>query len=259
MKELVERGLKLLGEPRGFVKFTGNRAADELLNDLDSHPHAFVIACVMDRQIKAERAWLIPHSLRERAGGFELPRIRAFSLPEVENLMTNPEPLHRFPAVMSRNLLAAAEMIDREYCGDASRIWSGEPSSAEVVFRLLQFPGVGPKIGTMAANILARQFKVRFSDYSSVDISPDVHVRRVFGRLGLSREEAPVEELVYRARAIYPQFPGILDFPVWEVGRQWCRPKAPLCPRCYLAKVCPTAQRNERPNLGMQPTACGRD
>ena len=44
--------------------------ADALLNDLAHHPHAFVLACVMDRQIKAERAWAIPYRLARFSAGF---------------------------------------------------------------------------------------------------------------------------------------------------------------------------------------------
>lgn len=53
---LVEKGKALYNSPRELVKFTGNNEADTLLNDLEKTPHAFVLACVMDRQIKAELA-----------------------------------------------------------------------------------------------------------------------------------------------------------------------------------------------------------
>jgi len=101
--------------------------------------------------------------------------------------------------------------------------------------------GIGPKIATIAANILARDFKIRFADYYSVDISVDVYLRRVFTRLGLIAKGASVEEVVYRARALHPSFPGLLDLPAWEVGRKWCRPKEPRCIDCHMRDVCPTA------------------
>jgi hypothetical protein len=55
-EELVERDMTLLLAERVSTKFTGVRAADALLNDLKAFPHAFVPACVTDRQIKAEVA-----------------------------------------------------------------------------------------------------------------------------------------------------------------------------------------------------------
>ena len=54
---LVNRGEDLFNRAACPVVFTKNPEVDALLNDLTNSPHAFVLACVMDRQIKAERAW----------------------------------------------------------------------------------------------------------------------------------------------------------------------------------------------------------
>jgi endonuclease III len=90
----------------------------------------------------------------------------------------------------------------------------------------------------MATNSLARDFKIPMSDFYSIDISPDVQVRRVFTRLGLVAEGASNEEIIYRARAINPEYPGLLDLPAWQIGADWCRPKNPLCIECILNRVC---------------------
>jgi endonuclease III len=237
---LLRRGEELLHAPPRIVPFTNQPNANALLNDLQHHAHAFVLACVMDRQIRAERAWLIPHLFSQKIGGFDFRVLQQLSLAEVRKFMTEPEPLHRFPDRMSQNFHDAIQVIAEDYGGDASKIWLGKPPSAEVVYRFLQFRGVGPKIATMATNILARDFKVPLSDYYSVDISADVHVRRVFRRLGLVGKDATVEELIYRARGLHPAFPGLLDLPAWNIGRNWCRPSAPLCGSCYMQEVCPS-------------------
>jgi endonuclease III len=242
---LVERGEELFNRPACPVVFTKNPEADALLNDLANYPHAFVLACVMDRQIKAERAWTIPHRLAQELGGFSFERLLAVSADEFRKLFASLQ-LHRFPEIMSQNLHAAIEHINSVYSGQAARIWQRHPSSAEVVFRFLQFAGVGPKIATMAANILARDFKVALADHYSIDISADVHVRRVFWRLGLVSEGASAEAVIYRARALHPQFPGLMDFPVWEIGREWCRPAVPQCASCYMSPICPTSHQTGR-------------
>jgi len=84
----------------------------------------------------------------------------------VYEAFTRPAPLHRYPLEMSRNFHAAIERIADVYGGNAAAIWRRRPSSAEVVLRSLAFRGVGPKIATMAANILARDFKIRFADFA---------------------------------------------------------------------------------------------
>ena len=73
---LVEHGQTLFAAPREPIQFTRHPEADALLNDLGRYPHAFVIACVMDRQIKAEKAWLIPYTISEKLGGFSMEALR---------------------------------------------------------------------------------------------------------------------------------------------------------------------------------------
>lgn len=240
-ERLVEQGQKLFEAKKGLVKFTELPKANRLLNDLQNYPHAFVLASIMDRQIRAELAWLIPFRVSERLGGFYFSDLASLSVGKIRKLMQRPKPLHRFPEEMSNNFYQAIQRIKDCYGGDASRIWAGRPSSAAVVYRFLQFRGVGPKIATMATNILARDFKIPLGDYYSIDISADVHVRRVFYRLGLTAKDVTGEELIYKARAIHPEFQGLMDLPAWEIGRNWCKPNKPKCDECYMNKLCPSS------------------
>jgi len=232
---LVTKGKTLFDAPTDIVKFTSDERANRLLNNLDEYPHAFVLACVMDRQIKAEAAWLIPYRFATILDGFNFSTVERLAIEDIRVLMKN---LHRFPEKMSWNFFEATSTIRNRYGGNAAEIWADRPSSAKVVYEFLQFRGVGPKIATMAANILARELKVPFSDYFSIDISVDVHVRRVFVRLGLVNNNASIEEITYKARSLHPEFPGLMDFPAWEIGRNWCKPKQPICQECYMRDVC---------------------
>lgn len=242
---LVEHGEALFRAPKQLIQFTRKPQADSLLNDLTEHPHAFVLACVMDRQIKAENAWLIPYRISEKIGGFSIEALSALSRADVNRLMMEPVPLHRFINTMSDIFHSAVNRIVSNYAGVAAHLWTGRPASAEVVYRFLEFDGVGPKIASMAANILARDFKIPFADYFSIDISADVHVRRVFARLELCDSNATVEQVIYKARALHPEFPGIIDLPSWEIGRNWCKSRSPECGGCYMKDLCPTASRME--------------
>jgi endonuclease III len=124
------------------------------------------------------------------------------------------------------------------YQNDASRIWSGKPSSASVVYRFLQFKGAGIKIATMATKILARDFRIPFSDYYSIDISPDVHVIRVMRRMGLVTQDSTNEMIIYKARELNPTYPGVVDLSCWEIGRQWCHSQNPNCKNCLVNEEC---------------------
>jgi endonuclease-3 len=238
---LLDRGNDIFkNKGAAELDLSGNAEADKLLKDLTGNPHAFVLACIMDRQISYKRAWLIPYELGRRAGGSSFAFLKSLSKEKIIDLMASPTQLHRLGGKMMGALIhEALEKIADQYEGNPANIWNNKPSSAELVWKFLEFHGVGPKIATMAANILARDFKIPLADYYSIDISLDVHVRRVLPRLGIVANGAPDASFIYKARALNPEYPGLIDLPVWDIGQKWCRPTQPRCDDCSMTKVCP--------------------
>lgn len=241
VETLRNQGMKLLSEPIEPLSISGSIEVDAFLENLEAYPHFFVLGCVMNRNIRATRAFSIPYRISKEIGGAEFHTFLELNLATTEGYFRE-KGLHRYGEKMAGPFYHAVQRIHDQYGDDASNIWRGNPSSATIVYRFLQFEGVGPKIATMTANILARDYKVPMSDHYSIDISVDSHVNRVFKRLGLVAEAAGRDEIIYRARALNPDYPGVLDLPVWDIGRKWCHPRNPECASCYLAKYCPSSE-----------------
>ena len=221
--------------------------ARALVNDLERYPHAFVLACIADRQTKSDIARSLPHAIREAASGFEVDTL--LELPKSDWASVLASSGHRLATKMERLLPAAIRHIGGRYGGDASRIWANGSSGAAVARRFLAFDGVGPKISNMAVNILNRDFGIRLTR-PMPDIAVDTHVLRVFERLGLlgrlehsqlrSTQGKQQLRLQLRARELNPEWPGELDWPAWLIGRSWCHAgRAPECHECYMGSLCP--------------------
>ena len=238
LKQLIELGLARFRQPYKPIEFTKNKEADTLLNDLGNHPHAFVLGCIMDAQIKAEKAWMIPWEISKEVGGFGFFKLLQIEYKEFKQIFGR-KSLHRFNNEKSRCFYEAIKKINRDYESDASNIWTYNLRSTIIVDRFMAFRGVGIKIATMAANILARDFKIPMKNYLAIDISPDVHIRRVFKRLGFVEWDAKTMSFVKVARKLYPEYPGIMDGICWEIGRKYCWPNYPLCKNCIVRKECP--------------------
>jgi hypothetical protein len=225
VQRLIDEGQRRWRTPRKLVDFeTGTDGeAEKLLNDIEGSPHFFVLACVMDRQQLAGRAWAIPYYVGKAVGSFGFDAFERVSLDHTKQLFQrNPETgraMHRYPGKMAECFFQAVRKIAVDYNRDAGSIWKGNPKAALVIRRFLEFEGVGVKIATMAANILVRDFKVPMLDLSSIDISPDRQVLKYFIDQGLLRSQAERGELIYLARELHPDYPGILDIAAWEGGR----------------------------------------
>jgi hypothetical protein len=46
------------------------------------------------------------------------------------------------------------------------------------------------------------------------------------------------EMVIYKARELYPKFPGIIDFSCWEIGRKYCHVSKPDCRNCIVNFEC---------------------
>lgn len=240
IKLLIEKSKKLLKEDKAIVHFVYDEEQNKFLNDLEKCPHAFVLACLMDKKIKAERAWAIPYKIYKEVGTFNIYKLKEKGKEYYKELF-NKNKFHIFNNDMAEVFYNGVCHIVDKYEGKANKIWNDNPSSATVVYRFLEFYGCGIKIATMAANILARQFKIPMKDYYSIDISPDVHVRRVLYRLGFIEKNAKVERVIYKARELNPEYPGLIDYLCWEIGKNYCRPKIGdcKCEDCDMNEVCP--------------------
>lgn len=99
---------------------------------------------------------------------------------------------------------------------------------------LTSFGGVGVK----TANILLL-FSLGFPAFPV-----DTHILRVTKRLGLVPESAT---LAKAALLLEPHVPGGAHVPLHlnliRLGREFCRPRNPLCPPCPLLPVCPTGEK----------------
>lgn len=122
----------------------------------------------------------------------------------------------------TKNIIGAAKTIIRDFQGKV-------PSTME---ELLTLPGVARKTANI---VLSSGFG------KAVGIAVDTHVKRLCGRLGLSKEVDPVK--IERDLMAAVPLKDWLDFNSLLVnhGRRVCQARKPLCPECVLVELCPSA------------------
>lgn len=236
---LIRTGREYLRHERETVPYTGREEADKALNDIENLPHLFLLGAQMDRGIESRVAWEIPYRIFENLElkSLEFVDFRKASIEDLVQIFIQNN-LHRYPAKMARIFYNTLEHVAHHYEGDATRLWSDQPSSAALIKRLLQFDGMGLRIATRTANGLFRDFKVKLSDSSSLDVTPEMAVRRIFHRTGFINRQASEEELIYSARELHLRYPGIFEKPCEEIAARVCKAEDPLCHECPLDTSC---------------------
>lgn len=120
----------------------------------------------------------------------------------------------------AKQIIALSKKIVDEYNGKV-------PNSID---ELLKFDGVGRKTANL---VMAKGF-------NKPAICVDVHVHRIFNRLGLVNTKTP-EETEMKLREIIPEKYWIrLNTDFVTLGQNICKPTKPMCPFCPINYYCKT-------------------
>jgi endonuclease III len=199
-------------------------------------PYAFCIATCLDRGARAEVIWTIPYDIQNDLGHLDPAKIHAMTLGQLEALFKRLPRRPRYVNDAPKTIKDLTRIVMEECAGDASLIWKGK-QAAQVHRTFDSIHGVGSGIANMAVLLIERAFLVQFPDHWSMDIKPDIHTKRVLYRLGASNAETE-DAAIQASRRMSPEFPGIVDAALWDIGRTWCSPTSPNCPECPVSHVC---------------------
>lgn len=118
----------------------------------------------------------------------------------------------------AKNIREAAFKIMTEYGGEV-------PGNME---DLLTLPGVGRK----TANVLLGHI------HKVPGIVVDTHVKRISGRLGLTKEDDPVKIEFDLYKKIPKENWIRYNFQIITLGREICTARSPKCHECFLRDLC---------------------
>ena len=122
----------------------------------------------------------------------------------------------------AKNIRASAAMILSDFGGKI-------PPAMD---KLLSLPGVARKTANL---VLSKGFGI------DVGIVVDTHVKRLSGRLGLTRHTDPVKIERDLVKIVPQKDWGLFSHLLIFHGRAACTARNPDCPNCAINKLCPSA------------------
>jgi uncharacterized HhH-GPD family protein len=133
-------------------------AADQVLTE---HPFALLAGMLLDQQYPMEHAFRGPAKVLARFGTLDPAAIATADPEEFAVLCAVPPAIHRFPGSMAARLQELARIVNEQYDGDTTRLWTGASTGAELLKRIQALPGFGKQKAQIFVALLAKQLGVR--------------------------------------------------------------------------------------------------
>ena len=145
------------------LHLTGDSAADTLLSE---DPFALLVGMLLDQQIAMETAFAGPARIRDRIGTLDPAALAGYDADAFVDVFKETPAVHRFPGSMAGRVQALADVVAREWDGDAAAIWtSGDPDGAEILRRLKGLPGFGEQKAKIFLALLGKRLGVEASGW----------------------------------------------------------------------------------------------
>lgn len=182
-------------------------------------PWQLLIAVIMSAQCTDARVNLVTVDLFKKYDSLE--KFADANLKELEQDIRSIGFYH----TKAKNIIACCKALTERYGGRVP----------ETLEELTSLAGVGRK----TANV------IRGNIYHQPSIVVDTHVKRISGKLGLTREEDP-EKIEYDLMKVLPEDHWILwNIHIITLGRTICTARKPRCGECFLREYCPSAQESK--------------
>lgn len=235
----------------------GEYSDDQNINKfLSKTDFAWLVFLILNSGQEVRRAWEFPFYLSKELGGdFNADHITGLTLPELDEHFIKVKESSggvRFWRTGSAAVLRAAYKLRDNYGGEVSKIWDGIGSPRELMKRFEAFYEIGQKNASFAVNMLIGFKRIAFSgsELWLTQVSNDKHVRQVLLRSGVFDElvikgirdnrnsKAFSLAIVEIGRYLNEDNPGVIDLPLWDIGRMFCSNKKPNCKDCVLTNAC---------------------
>ncbi|MET0828770.1 MAG: HhH-GPD-type base excision DNA repair protein, partial [Microbacterium sp.] len=106
-----------------------------------------------------ETAFAGPLKIQERVGSLDAATLAHYDPDEFAAVFTQTPAVHRFPGSMAARVQSLCTVIEQDWAGDASAIWTqGDPDGAEVLRRLKALPGFGEQKARIFLALLGKQY-----------------------------------------------------------------------------------------------------
>ena len=171
-----------------------------------------LVATMLSAQCTDERVNIVTKDLFAR-----YKNISDFANADIEELEHMVKPTGFFRA-KAAHIKEAAMMIMTEHGGKV-------PDNIDDLTKL---QGVGRK----TANVILTHI------YNVPGIVVDTHVKRITGRLGLTKERDPVKIEFDLYKKLPKEHWGRLNYQLITFGREICTARSPMCGQCFMADIC---------------------
>ena len=171
-----------------------------------------LVATMLSAQCTDERVNIVTKDLFAR-----YKNVSDFANADIEELEHMVKPTGFFRA-KAAHIKEAAMMIMTEHGGKV-------PDNIDDLTKL---PGVGRK----TANVILTHI------YNVPGTVVDTHVKRITGRLGLTKERDPVKIEFDLYKKLPKEHWGRLNYQLITFGREICTARSPMCGQCFMADIC---------------------